>query len=328
MKNFKKSFVVVAFVLCFSVIMAGCNQTSKDKDEAEEYPEKPIDLLITTNAGGSSDSIARQFSKVAQGLVGETMLPDNRPGGGGIVASQELLKRDADGYSLLPFSSSLAYLIAGGDSPFKKEDFVLVSTLAYDNQALASNADSPFRTFEEFVSYAEKNPGLAIAGGGGIKGTAHVLYLKIKEETGLDIEYVPYDGSSEALAAVLSGDVSVMITSAGGINQYVDGGELNLLAITGTERDEDYKDSPTFDELGLKSIQEDYIWRGIFAHADTPKEKLDHLNAAFKKAVEDDEWITYLDNNNLTPFYKDSEEATKYFYDFVDDAEELFKNAE
>ena len=315
-------------VLFFATIFVGCSNSeqSTKEDNTEEYPNKPIDVLITTDAGGTGDTVARKFSDAAEGPLEETILPENKPGGGGLVASQEVLNRDSDGYSLLSFSSSLAYLIAGGDASFEKEDFVVVSTLAYDNQTLTTSADTPFDTFDEFLDYAEDNPGLTVAGGGAVKGTSGALFLKIKKETDLDIEYVPYDGSSEALAAVLGGDADVMVSSAGGVDQYVEEGDLDMLAITGEERSEKHPDAPTFYELGLESIKEDYLWRGIFADADISKEKLDILNTSFEDAIEDEEWEEFLENNNMLPLYKDSEEATEYFYDSVEEAEELFES--
>src|SRR5699024_9532206 len=141
----------------------------------------------------------------------------------------------------------------------------------------------------------------------------------------LDIKYVPYDGAGDARQAVLSGEADAMISSASGEKKYFESGDLNLIAITGEDRTDEYPDTPTFFELGIESIKDDYLWRAIYSKGDVSDDHLDTLSKAFEDATKESEWDDFLDDNNLEDFYKDSDEATEYFYDTVESAKETFE---
>ncbi|WP_209124581.1 tripartite tricarboxylate transporter substrate binding protein [Alkalihalobacillus sp. BA299] len=304
------------------------NEQAQEDVSTDDYPNEPLNIIIPFSPGVAGDTFVRTFARAAESYLGQNIVPINRDGGSGMIGVVEALNADPDGYTIVYQSSTLPYKLAAGEAPFETSDLVAISTINADYQVLAVRDDSPFETFEDFKKYAEENPGKLNISGSGSKGTNHVLYMKMVEGAGIEANYVTYAGGSQSLTAVLGGEVDALVGSSSVVNQYVDTGEVRILAVTGNERAENRPDIPTFKELGVTNIEDEFIWRGFFGHKDIPQERLEKLNEIIGQAIQDPIWLEYMEAQNQMNFYKDATEATDFFNNFTEDAKVIFENLE
>jgi putative tricarboxylic transport membrane protein len=325
------SLLVLALAACGSANQTNTTLSSKIKDsgptqKADDYPNKPVTLVIPFSPGVAGDTFSRTFAKIAEKYLGQSIAPVNKEGGSGAVGVSHMLAQPADGYTITYHSSTFAYTMAAEQVPFKSKDIVPIASINADYQVLAVKNDSPFKTFDDFVKYAKANPGKAKVAGAQTKGTNHVLALKIFQGAGINATYIPDEGGSSSVVAVLGGNVDALKGSSSVINQQVDAGELRLLAVSSGERASNRPNVPTFKELGLTKIVDENIWRGFFGKPGIPQERLDKLSKVFEQVIKDPEWRNYMKNEQQIDFYKNSADFTKYFNEYIADAEVLFKS--
>lgn len=305
----------------------GTSQDSnKASQENDNYPnEQPITIVIPFAAGVAGDMFTRTFAKALENYVEQPIVPLNKEGGSGIIGVSYTLAQANDGYTIVYHSSTMPYTIAAGDTDFGAEDLVAISTINADYQVLAVRKESPFQTFEDFVNFAKENPGKLNISGSGTRGTNHIFAQKVLEGAGIEAVYVPYSGGSQSLTAALGGEVDALAGSSSVVNQYVDTGDIRILAVTGNERAANRPEIPTFKELGLTNIGDEFIWRGLFASSKVPQEKLDKLSEIFAQVIEDPIWREYMENQGQMDFYKNAADATEFLYEFIDDSKAIFE---
>lgn len=344
----KKVFFTSIVILLMAILFIGCsNQSTTDEEsdqtpqdsgskndskenkaveKTDEYPNQPLNIIIPFSPGVAGDTFVRTFARAAQGFLEQPIVPINKDGGSGMIGVAEALNANPDGYTIVYQSSTLPYKIAADEAPFDTDNLIAIATLNADYQVLAVRSDSPFETFEDFKKYGEANPGKLNISGSGSKGTNHVLAMKIVAGSGIDAKYISYDGGSKSLTAVLGGEVHALAGSSSVVNQYVDTGEIRILAVTGNERAKNRPDVPTFKELGMENIGDEFIWRGFFGHKDIPQERLEKLNEIMEKAIKDPIWLEYMETQTQMDFYKNSAEATEFLSSFTEDAKVVFEN--
>lgn len=357
----KKSFLVtiIIFLFMFTVLVGcGSNQTtsepekeettdtsSKDTSETsqdsnsndtnsndsnseqkeDDFPNKPITIVVPFSAGGSGDTMSRTFAKIAEKNFGQQFVIVNKPGGSGAIALNHALSKPEDGYTILYHSSTLPFTMASGGIPFTPKDIQPVAIMVSNYQVLSVPADSPFETFEDFVQYGKENPGKLKIGGAGINGTNHVFGLKIIEGSNIEADYVSYDGGGDTLRAILGHNVDATVTSGEVVTQSVDEGKIRLLGVSSAERVESQSDVPTFKELGIESIDDELIWRAFFGKPGIPPERLAKFNEIVVKVSETPEWQEYVENTNQQYYYKSFEDFTKIFNNYYDSGKKLFE---
>jgi putative tricarboxylic transport membrane protein len=325
------------FILFLVLALAACGAQRSDKStevvskgigsakKADDYPNKAINLVVPFTAGSPGDVFSRTFGKIAEKYLGQTLVIVNKEGGSGAIGVTHMLSQPADGYTIVYHSSTFAYTMAAGQVSFKTNDILPIATINADYQTVGVKKDSPFKTFDELVKFAKANPGKLKFSGSTVKGTNHVLALKIFKEAGIQASYIPYDGGNKSVLALLGGNVDALVGSSSVVNAQVDSGDLRLLAVSSGERVPNRKDVPTLKELGLTKIVDENIWRGFFGKPGIPKERLNKLESAFEQVVKDPAWQEYQKKENQIDFYKNSADFTKYFEQFMKDGEEVFK---
>jgi tripartite-type tricarboxylate transporter receptor subunit TctC len=218
---------------------------------AQDYPNKPIRLVIPFPAGGSSDGIGRQVAEKLAQVLKTSVVVENKGGAGGIIGADAVAKSAPDGYTLVlvdVFHSSAP--IYSRKMPYDAvKDFTPVALIGRSPAFLVAGPGFEHKTAKDAIAWARANPGkLTMA----IAGTGSVVVDLFKARTGISFVSVPYKGSSPALVDLMSGQVQVMITTMASAGTNVKAGKLRALAVTGAKRFADLPDVPTFDELGVK----------------------------------------------------------------------------
>jgi tripartite-type tricarboxylate transporter receptor subunit TctC len=250
--------------------------------QAQEYPTKPVTLVIPFGAGGSHDMTARAVTSVAAEYLGQPILVQLKPGGGGAIASDFVSKAAPDGYTLLFGGSGPNTTLPAIEGRSKgPDDFVAVCRVNYSPSVIVARPDAPFKTFKEMLAWAKSNPGKLVFGNTGPWGAGDLSWKLIVKETGIDAKNVPHDGGGPALVAVLGGHVDVSGLFSAQTLPHIQAGKLRALAVTDTERDPSLRDVPTCKEAGVNMVY--LMWRGVLAPKGTPRGIVDKLAEAFKK---------------------------------------------
>ena len=267
------------FVAFLFVMLAPCAL-------AQDYPNRPVRLIVTVPPGGAADFIARLVGAKLGDALGQPVLVENRGGAGGTIAADAVAKAAPDGYTLLQNSitthgvgphlySKLPY------DPVK--DFSAVSGLALLPLIMAVNAELPAKTVNDVVALAKKeNLNFASSGNGGAPHMAAELF---KSVTGAPITHVPYKGSGPAVADLVGGRVQIMFDAAPSLIAHIRAGKLRVLAAASAERNRLLPEVPTFAELGHPRVAVS-LWYGLLAPAATPAAIVTRLNAEVAKILQ------------------------------------------
>ncbi len=263
---------------------------------AQNYPSRPIRLVVGFPPGGAADIIARLYAQSLSARLGQPVVIENRPGSGGNLASDTVAKAEPDGYTLLHGTDNVfmsnPHLYAR--MPFDPlKDLVPVASVASNQIVLAVHPGVPAQTLQEFVELARRTkPPLFYASIG--NGSQHHLAMEmLKQHVGIDLTHVPYRGGGPAAIALLAGEVSAMF-GGGSIVPTVRSGKLRGLASTGTARNPATPDLPTIAEIypGYEAL----IWHGLFAPAGTPQPILARLRTVMAALLTEPEYRERLAN--------------------------------
>lgn len=280
---------------------------------AQKFPTKPIVILCGSAAGSPVDLMARELAKSAERYLGQPLVVETKTGGSLANQLREMLSRPVDGYTIGTVTTSLVGTLATiHKGRFKPSDFQFLVRVQIDPYIIAVRGDSRFKTLKELIAYAKANPGKVKVGGFGSTGSGHHLaMMELSQKAGMEVSWVPFDGGSEAVAAALGGHTDAVHTNPGIVIQHVKAGKMRVLGVAGGQRVEDLPDAPTYKEQGID--MEAYQWRGVFAKAGIPKSAADRLVEAFKKAVEEAEFVKYTKNSNLINGYLSPNEFQAVF---------------
>jgi len=235
------------------------------QDNPSHYPNRPIRMIVPTTAGSPTDVMARLVAQNLSETIGQPMLVENRPGGGGIIGTKGVIAADPDGYTLL-FTEGAKHLMTPalydnvGFDPVK--DLTPVATAGAGIFVLVVAPDVPAKSVQELVAYARANPGKINFGFG--QGTLpHILGASLKASTGVDIASIPYKGGSQAVADMLGGHIQMNFGTTATLLPLIRQGKLRALAVTGEARDRDLPDVPTMAESGFPALTLHY-WMAVW----------------------------------------------------------------
>jgi tripartite-type tricarboxylate transporter receptor subunit TctC len=253
----------------------------------QAYPSRPVRIVVGAPAGGGIDITARLVGQWLSDRLGQQFVIENRPGAGGNIAAEAVVRAPADGHTLYlvtPANAINATLYAKLSFNFIR-DTAPVGALMRVPLVIVVNPSLPAGTVPEFIAYAKANPGkvnMALGGSGGVDHMAGALF---KLKTGVDMAFVPYRGMAAALTDLLSGQVQVIFSSITAAMEYIRAGKLKALAVTSTVRADMLPDLPTLAEFvpGLEVSQ----WYGIVAPNGTPAEIVDRLNKEINAGLTD-----------------------------------------
>ena len=256
---------------------------------ADDYPDKPIRLVVPFPAGGGADTLARLIMpKVGQAL-GTSIVVDNKPGAGGNVGAELVARSAPDGYTLL-YGTNGTHAINQAlyanlrFDPVK--DFVPVSRMTSIAAMLFVNPDFPAKSVKELIDYAKANPGKVNFASAGNGTTSHLAGELFRTMAGIAIVHVPYRGGAAAITDVIAGQVQMMIDVMPNAYPQVKGGKVRGLAVTTAQRFPTAMEYPTIAEAALPGFEVS-AWDGVFAPAGTPSAIVEKLNGAIRQALDD-----------------------------------------
>jgi len=254
---------------------------------AQTYPTRPVRLVVGFAAGQAIDILARLIAQSLSERFGQQFIVENRPGGGGNIATEAVVRASPDGYTLLAVGSNNminATLYEKLNFDFIR-DIALVASIYRVPQVMEVNPSFPAKTLPELIAYAKANPGkinFASAGNGSV---AHVTAELFKMMAGVNMQHVPYRGAAPALTDLLGGQVHLMFDNMPSSIEHIRAGRLRPLAVTATARLEGLPDVPTVADF-LPGF-ETSAWAGIGAPKNTPAEIIDQLNRETNAALAD-----------------------------------------
>ena len=269
------------------MVLAGAALLAATFASAQDYPLKPIRMVIPYTPGGSIDTIGRLVADQLQRQLGQPIVIENAPGASGLLGAMNVKKAKADGYTLLFNASSQAYLplVVAKKTYDAQRDFTPVGQIGYVPLIVAVNNDVPAKTMAEFVQLAKANPGKYTWATSGLGTTSHLSEEMVNRALGLEMQIVAYKGAVPQLTDVIGGHVSAAISPMPGVTPFLQAGRLRPLAITSKTRIASYPNVPTLAESGIPGF-ELLSWYGIWGPADMPAAITDRLNAEIAKAVE------------------------------------------
>ncbi len=272
--------------------------------QAQNYPTKPIRVIVPFAPGGSTDIIARLVTQRMSQDLGQPMVVENKAGAGGAIGATEGARAAPDGYTLsIATVSTMAVLPAcrPKDLPYNPiKDFQPVTNFANTANVISVNPKFPAKDFKGFVEELKKNPGKYSYGSSGTCSVLHLFGEAFRIATGTDIVHVPYKGSGPALADAVAGQVEILFDNLPSSMPQIQNGKLRPLAIAWNERIESIQDVPTLAEVGYPQLNQP-VWYGLLAPAGTPMAVVNRLRDAAVAALKDPKVISVLAEQGSSP---------------------------
>jgi len=254
--------------------------------QAEDYPSRPVRLIVPFGAGGPADVYARVIAQHLHEGLKQPFVVEDRPGAGSVIGTETVAKSAPDGYTLLVMSNTHTTnesLLP--NKPFQlMRDFVPVATLNYSDLIMVVHPSVPAKDLKEFIALAKSKPGGLNYASSGPGTPYHMAAELFKAMSGTDIVHIPHKASGEARNAVIGGHVQMMFDAITTMATNAKAGQVRALGTTGTKRSDLTPDVPTIAEAGVPGY-EATIWLGIMAPAGTPKEIVDKLNTEINKVI-------------------------------------------
>jgi tripartite-type tricarboxylate transporter receptor subunit TctC len=255
---------------------------------AQNYPTKPIKLIVGFAAGGPTDVIARIVAQDMTTRVGQGVVVENKTGANALIATQEVKRAAPDGYTLLmtTLSHNVNAILLADKNPYDPmKDFAPISLVCYLPLVMVTKADSPFNNPQDVVKAAKAKPGEVSYASAGNGGSAHLAGALVEALSGTKMTHVPFRGNAPALTEVMAGRVSFMFYPMIGIADQVAQKRLKALAVSTEKRHPDYPGAPTMAESGFKGFEQYTQGLGIVAPAGTPAPVINKLNETIRASL-------------------------------------------
>ena len=303
----KKVMRVFSAVVLSVLLLAGLNCSVQAQEGVNEFPSKPIKLIVHYSAGGSTDLTARMLAKKAEEILGQPVVVKNIPGGEVGVAAMAAAK--PDGYTIGTISATPTVC-----APHMRElpydplkDLSLIIQYGDYAYALCVRDDAPWNTLEDVVQYARKNPEAFTFSSGGTSGTQYLVVERVAQAEKVKFTHIPYPGGAGAVTACLGGHIDGAAASE--FPPYVKAGQLKALVIFGSERVKDFPEVPCIQELYGFEVSN---FVGIAGPTGIPEPILNKLQEAFRKAMDDPDFTKVLEKFSMPKVYRGREDFEEY----------------
>ena len=275
----KNGFIALAMLISSGLVLA-------------DYPEKSIRLVVPFATGGTSEIVARSVASSLSTSMGQSVYVDNKPGGAGNIAMEEVKRANPDGYTLmLGHVGTLAVnpALFGKKLPYDpNKDFMPVTLVAKVPNVIAVSEKSPYKTLADLVADAKKNPAKINYGSAGNGSAGHLAMEYFSSEAGIDLVHVPYKGSGPMLTDLIGGQIQATFNGLPSLMGQIKGGTLRPLAVGSADRSKVLPNVPTLSESGYKGFETSQ-WYGIIVPAGTPQPIIDRLQREIAKSLKSKE---------------------------------------
>jgi tripartite-type tricarboxylate transporter receptor subunit TctC len=307
----KLSIALLALLVAAGSVFAGGNA----QEDSSKFPSKPVTVIVPWGTGGASDllfrAIAATFPKYANG---QQLIVKNVNGAGSVQGITEFLSTKPDGYTLAMWCTAQTIKTEMAKTPYTAEQFVPIFCAVDDSPYILVKKDSPFKTIQDLIAYAKKNPGKLTIGNSGTGGGNHLAALQFCIAAGIEAKHVPYQGGAKSAQATLAGEIDCsMNVPAEGLTS-VDSGDLRMLAVIGDKPMAAYPSVPTSVSVGVNAINRQT--RGAVVLDKVPAPLQARLQAIFKQVINDPDFQATLKNKlHMNPLYADGPAYAKMIQD-------------
>ena len=280
--------LILALTIAFAAMLAGATPAL-----AQTYPSKPIRIVVPYPAGGGIDILSRLVGQRLAQKFGQSVVIENKPGAGTLVAAETVARAAPDGHTLMVTTDATIsinpYLYA--KLPYDPvKDFVPITQLVFLNQLLVANATLPVSNLKELIAHAKAHPGKLNYASYGVGSQPHLAMEIFKSQSGADIVHVPYKGIPQAVPAAIAGEVQLTFSGAASTQAHLKAGRLKALAIGGTARLALLPEVPTFAEQGFPDVPAN-AWFGLFAPVGTAREVVTLLHSEVTRLLKEPEFV-------------------------------------
>ena len=309
-----KSFVRAVSVIAVMAACAGSAETAF----AQSWPNRPIRMVVPYTPGGYTDLMARLVSEKMSAALGQPIVIENKPGANAAIGTDAVAKAAPDGYTFgTVIAAHSVNPTLNPKLPYDAmKDFTYVSLTSVAPLILIATPSLPAKDMKEFIALAKAKPGSLNFASSGIGSAAHLTMEMLKSREGINLQHIPYKGTSGALQDTVGGQINVMFDVIGPLMSQVKSGNAKALAVAAKERVPAAGDVPTMAEAGVPDFVSG-TWSGIIAPAGTPKEIVDRVAAEAKKALTDPDLKKKLDDQGIVPMGTTPDEFRAFVTDEI-----------
>lgn len=277
---------IILSALIVLVIATGFSFANGQAEKS--FPAREVTIVVPYSPGGASDTVTRIIAKNVEPALGVPVIVTNKTGASGSIAMDYVRKSAKDGYTIcyMPVESTMVKAL--GYTDLSPADFDFIAGAMTISAAVTVKADAPWNTIQEFLAYAKANPGKVSVGNSGTGSIWHIAAASIEESQDVKFNHVPFEGAAPAIAALLGGHIDAVTVSDSEVLPTVQNGDFKILAVMGDKRSAVVPNVPTLKELGIKVAV--FGWGGFAVPAGTPDAVKATLEAAFKTAIESDDF--------------------------------------
>ena len=299
----KATRFVLALLLCCATSL-----------HAQEYPSRPIRVIVPYAAGGSSDGPMRVIAQEMSKHIGQQVVVENRPGQGAMIGSEAAAKSPADGYTLLLASNpnAISASLYSNLSFNPVEDFAPITMLGREQAVLLAHPSLPAKTVQELVALAKERPGKINYGSSGNGSAQHLFMALFTSTAGIQLTHIPYKGSAQATTDLLGGQISLNMPGLAAMMTHIRSGKLRALAVSGASRSPLLPEVPTLAESGMTGYSQ-YVWMGLLAPKGTPAPVIDKLRRELLVSVRAPDVQKFMDTAAIEVITTTPEEYGAFF---------------
>ena len=325
LKTFQTSFQTFLQGLKWVILLIASLLYTTPSFAQDDYPNKTITMVVPFPPGGVADVVGRPVAEAMGRYLKQSVIIENKGGAGGGIGMAQVAKSKADGYTVLMALSSIVVLpeadkVLQRNPMFQLDQLKPIARFTADPTVLVVRADSPWKTYAEFLAYVKANPGKISFGSSGNYGTMHVPMEQLKAATSSFMLHVPYTGAAPAVMGLLAGQIEALSTGPASVVQQIKAGKLRALAHWGDGRLSSLPDVPSLKELGVPIAYAQ--WSGLFVPSNTPTPVVEKLRQAAKFAAQDARANQALAAAGTSFMFQDSPEFERYV---SGDAKEMAK---
>lgn len=273
--------------------------------DAQDYPNRPIQLIVPPGAGGGTDLLFRALAKSTEPHLGQPIVVVNKPGAGGAIGTAEIARAKPDGYTIGAVLQQIYLPMMRPELSYREKDFTYIMMVNADPMVITVKADKPWKNLADLIAAAKATPGKITVGNCGAGCISHLAAGMVERGSSVKFSHVPFDGHSPGRTALLGGHLDVMVMTPSEAVDFVKAGQIRALAVIDTKRTPILPDVPTMKEAAGYDLTTS-AWRSVGGPAGMPADVVSKLTAAFRKGMDDPVFRDFAQKGGFQLEYMDS----------------------